>query len=153
MARYPKSIGKSVSVGYAPATSSRHSNSRNIDPFGPGMAEDLFGIYDYDEFDDVCEVDDGFYNAMEELDPENLYDGVTQSFHFRFQADLDLETNEEREANLRSSIRRFEAAYRRMSLYALKWHYLLEEVEENEQYKKMFKDMQMMRKLGGSNRV
>jgi hypothetical protein len=43
--------------------------------------------------------------------------------------------------------------YRRISVAALKWHYLVEEAETNPQVMKMFKDLQLIRKLGGSNCV
>lgn len=147
--RYPGSMNAS----YSPATSKSSYSSGYEDPFGPGMAESVFGGHDYGDDDCLEEAVGDYYRTIEDLDPENLFNGELQSFHFRYQEDLDLETNEERERNLRNSIRRFERAYRTMSLYALKWHYLLEEVEENPQVAKMFKDMQMMRKLGGSDRV
>lgn len=146
--RYPVSH-----KAYAPATNQSSYNSGYENPFGPGMAENVFGGHDYGDDDFAGECVDEYRATIEDLDPENLFNGELQSFHFHYQEDLDLETNEERERNLRNSIRRFERAYRTMSLYALKWHYLLEEVEENPQVAKMFKDMQMVRKLGGSDRV
>lgn len=152
---YNRGYAKSASVKRAypvSASSGSSYHSRPKHPFGPGMAEDVFSVYDEDDYAmDEC-IDD-YHPTIEELDPENLFNGEYQSFHFRHQDELDLETNEEREARLKNSIRKFESAYRRMCIYALKWHYLQEEVEENVQIKKMFKDMQMFRKLNGSDRV
>lgn len=150
---YNRGYAKSASIkrAYPVQASSGSYVGRPTDPFGPGMAEDVFAAYsdDYDDYECVEE----YHPTIEELDPENLFNGEYQSFHFRHQDELDLETNEEREARLKNSIRKFENAYRRMCIYALKWHYLQEEVEENVQIKKMFKDMQMFRKLNGSDRV
>lgn len=140
-----------ASKSYPKSSSSYNSKPQN--PFGPGMAESIFNLYDHDfDLDECVAEGDGFY-PQGELDPEDLYDGVTQSFHFRYQDELDLETNEEREARLKNSIRRFEQAYRVMSMYALKWHYLEEDLEEHDDLKKMFRDIQMLRKLKGSDFV
>lgn len=148
---YANSVSKRAYPVSASSGSSYHS--RPTDPFGPGMAEDVFSAHDYGDYDDMDECVEDYRPSIEELDPENLFNGEYQSFHFRQQEELDLETNEQREVRLKNSIRKFETAYRRMALYALKWHYLQEEVEENVQIKKMFKDMQMFRKLNGSDRV
>ena len=144
-------VGQS-SKGYASASSSSSYNSKSQDPFGPGMAESIFNLYDLDFDECVEDIHDGYY-PQGELDPEDLYNGETQSFHFRYQETLDLETNEEREARLKNAIRRFEQAYRVMSVYALKWHYLQEDLEDHEDLKKMFRDIQMLRKLKGSDFV
>ena len=148
MARSPKRMNRT----YAIASSGSSYNSRPIHPFGPGMAEDVFGIYDDRYGEEDC-VEDDYAYPIEEIDAEDLYDGVLQSFHYRYQGSFDLETNEAKEARLKESIRRFETAYRKMSIYALKWHYLQEELEEDHQLKKLFGDIQMMRKLKGSDRV
>jgi len=148
--RYPtKNLG--ISKGYAVASSNSSNYQRESNPFGPGMAESVFNVYDDDLDECVSDYSEKCYDA--EVDQEDMYDGVLQSFHFRYQEDLDLETNAEREERLKRSIRRFESAYRKMSLYALKWAYLEEEVEDDEQVRKMFKDMQMIRKLRGSDAV
>lgn len=142
-------VGQS-SKSYPKSYSSYNANPQN--PFGPGMAESIFNLHDFD-LDDCVEVGDDYFYAQGELDPEDLFDGETQSFHFRYQEELDLETNEEREQRLKNSIRRFEQAYRVMSMYALKWHYLEEDLEEHDDLKKMFRDIQMLRKLKGSDFV
>lgn len=126
---------------------------RQRDAFGPGMAEDIFGWNSFDECDEVCDS----YEAYDEVEDDailtDMYDGVLQSFHFRHQTSLDLETNEQREARLNTAIERFDNAYKRMCLYALKWHYLQEDLEADPQLKKQFQDIQLMRKLKGSDGV
>ena len=121
-------------------------------PFGPAMARDVFELWG----DDCEAVPEGYYDEgikdgpMEE---EDLFDGETKSYHFRYQGELNLESVAEMSDRLRSEIRQFRAGYAKMSIYALKWHYLMQEVEANPQVKKMFKDMQLMRKLNGSDGV
>ena len=151
MARNPKRLNRSYSLGGSASSASSY-NSRPIHPFGPGMAEDVFGAYDDRYADEDC-VEIEYDYAVEDIDEEDLFDGVLQSYHFRYQGSFDLETNEEKETRLRNAIRRFEIAYRKMAVYALKWHYLEEELEADPQLKKMFGDIQMMRKLKGSDRV
>lgn len=151
MARNPKRMNRGYSLGGAVSSGSSY-NSRPIHPFGPGMAEDVFGVYDDRYADEDC-IEADYDYAVEEIDEEDLFDGVLQSYHFRYQGSFDLETNEEKETRLKNAIRRFETAYRKMAVYALKWHYLEEELEADPQLKKMFGDIQMMRKLKGSDRV
>jgi len=135
---------KGPSSGYSSAPS----------PFGPGMAEDIFGVSRYDSYGyDEAECIEEYYPTMADLDPEDLFNGELQSFHFRYQGTFDLETNDEREQRLLNSMKRFERAYRVMAVAALKWHYLLEDVEEDEELKKMFHNIQMLRKLKGSDTV
>ena len=57
------------------------------------------------------------------------------------------------EQHHQTQIKKFERAYRKMAFQALKWHYLMEDIEDNAQLKKMFNDIQLMRKLGGSPTV
>jgi len=125
----------------------------NRGPFGPGVAQDIFECYDSDDYaEECCDADDGRY--YHDLDPADLFDGEElQSYHFQYQPGLDLETTRELEARLRNAIRKFESSWNKMSIYALKWHYLMEELEEDSQLKKQFLDIQLMRKLKGSDCV
>lgn len=112
----------------------------NRGPFGPGMAEDIFGVYD--------EAEAYPYETHDE------YEEIpTSGEEYWYQTSLPLKSVAELEEELRNEIRKWDRAYHRVMIYALKWFYLMEEVEENPQIKKMFQDMQMVRKLGGSDRV
>jgi len=138
--------GVNVSYGYAPVEDDRG-------PFGPGVAQDIFDCRVYDD----CETayDDGHEVYHENLHPTDLFDPEEglQSYHFQYQPHLELETPRELESRLRDSIRKFERSWDKMAIYALKWHYLMEELEEDSQLKKQFMDIQLMRKLKGSDRV
>ena len=104
-------------------------------PFGPAMADKIFDLYEpYEDF---------YYNDYhQKYEPEGWY-----------QLELPLENLRELEERMRAQIKRFDSAYYKMMVYALQWHYLMEEVEDNPQIKKLFQDLQMIRKLTGSDKV
>jgi tRNA-dihydrouridine synthase len=106
------------------------------------MACDIFGVYDYDDAEEVCEASSDHYE-QEDLPMEEVW----------YQAELPLENVREMEERHLREIKKFERAYRKMCHNALKWHYLMEDLKDNEQLKKMFNDIQLMRKLGGSEGV
>lgn len=144
MARYPLTrIKSAIASGKTAASANYRSNSSyaNREPpvtRGVTLAQDFFGIYDYG--DDCEAVSDDYdsdnYRLVEDIVP--------------VQMELALETEDELRERLRRDIQRFERAYDMMSLYAVRWKQLMEDVEENPQLKKMFKDIQLMRKLSGS---
>jgi hypothetical protein len=142
---------RKASVSAASSSGPWHANYH---PFGPDMAESIFDARYYD-LDGECvsdEIEDSYYPSSK-LDDADLFDGELQSYHFRYQGDLELETSEEVEAQLRHRLKKLNRAYNVMCHHALKWHYLMEDVEGNEQIKKMFKDMQLFRKMSGSDNV
>ena len=143
---------KALPVGASYGSSSSYASTTK-NPFGPGLAEEFFDVEN--GYDDDCEVmDDGYYGrVVADVDDADLFNGETHSYHYRHQSELMLETPEELSTRLTQQIRRWERAYRKMAIYALKWHYLEEEADENPQVAKMFKDLQMFRKLAGSDRV
>lgn len=142
MARRPTRL-KSYSVPMAKASYNSSSSYDSRNPFGPAMAQEIFEVYDYDECDKACAVSDDIYDCEDTVDGEEYW----------YQTELPLENVRELEERFRQEISKFDRAYRKMMVHALKWHYLMEEVEENPQVAKMFKDMQMVRKLSGSDRV
>lgn len=132
----PRLIASNSGSGYSSSNSFRG-------PFGPGMAEDIFKINYCDEAETAPYPYDEYENHSKSLPDEEYW----------YQTELPLKNVSELETELRNEIRKWERAYNKVMIYALKWHYLLEEVEENPQVKKMFQDLQMIRKLGGSDRV
>jgi len=116
------------------------------------MAQDVFDLWYYDG-DDCLEVYEDSNVCLENVKEEDLFDGELQSYHFRYQGELEIETAEELNEQLRTSARKFEQAYRKISHHALKWHWLMQDIEKNPQLKKMFGDIQLMRKLNGSEGV
>lgn len=142
MARHPhrlRNIPKPVRASSYPSSNHTPSN-----PFGPQMACDIFGVTVYDDYEATEDLVDAFssYNGSEDLDEECWY-----------QTEFDFESVREMEQRHLLQIRKFERAYRKMALYALKWHYLMVDLESNAQLDKMFKDIQLMRRLGGSENV
>lgn len=127
-------------------TSGNARNRSNIakenGPFGAMMADEIFQTYDYYETEE-CQGE-GIFSVQKELPTEE---------EFWYQTDLPLQSKSELEDQLRSQIEHFKRAHRKMYMYALQWHYLMEEVEDSEQVSKMFRDMQMIRKLTGSEAV
>jgi hypothetical protein len=123
------------------------------DPFGPEMAAHIFDAYDYGDDDCAVEASDYYGEREEKLDPEDLFNGELHSYHFRYQEELDIETPQELAENLRHIKRKFRVAHQRMAHHALKWFYLSQDIENNPQIKKMFDDLQLMRKLSGSQNV
>lgn len=133
--------GRSMGAGsLAPLTG---YSSPDKSPFGPMMAGEIFDLYDEDYEDPLIEEsDDQLAKYTELFDEGNAY-----------QESFELENIRDLEDRLRQQIRKFEIGYGKMMGNALKWHYLMEECEENHQVRKMFMDVQMMRKLNGSDTV
>ena len=106
-------------------------------PFGAMLANEVFDLWQGQDLEDCTSYDgdDERYEPVEE------------------QLDLPLENLSELEARLRIQIQKFEVGYERMMVYALQWFHLQEECEENPQVAKLFRDMQMIRKLHGSDAV
>lgn len=141
MARKPGRVrGYSIKAGRS--ASSGYASSQKFHPFGPSMACEIFGVHEYDDYD-VCLDEDYESDHVKEHEDEEYW----------YQTELPLESVREMEQRHLSEIKKFERAYRKMALYALKWHYLMEDLEDNAQLDKMFKDIQLMRKLGGSANV
>lgn len=139
MARHPKRyypMAKSVS-----ASSNYASYQKSLPPFGPQMACDVFGVHDWDDCEEVMDTDD-YYG-----------DEVAVEGEYWYQTELPLENVREMEQRHLAEIKKFERAYRKMCHHAMKWHHLMEDLEDNQQLKKMFNDIQLMRKLGGSSGV
>jgi hypothetical protein len=112
-------------------------------PFQPGLACEIFENHDYPHATEQSEAcaDEPYYH--QELPLEEHW----------YQPELPLENLRELENRLRQEIKQFERNNRKMMIFALQWYYLLEEVEDNEQVEKLFKDLQMIRKLTGSDKV
>lgn len=129
-----------ASVGYA----GNKSSKQEMHPFGPQMACEVFGVYydDYEDYDSPVSAEEGY------VIPTDL-----EGDEYWYQAELPLETLREMEQRHLRQIKRFEQAYRKMCHHAMKWHYLMEDLEDNSQLNKMFNDIQLMRKLGGSEAV
>jgi hypothetical protein len=53
------------------------------------------------------------------------------------------------ELDMRQTINRYNASLEKMGEYALKWHWLMEDVERFTQVEKTFKDLQVFRRLCG----
>lgn len=109
-------------------------------PRGAALAEEIFQAHWYGE-DATCvdaEEDSGV--------SKNCSD---EEYHWMYQPSLELETTLEIQERLQDQIRKFEYAYDKMCLAATRWHQLMEDVYEDEQVRKMFLDMQMIRKLSG----
>lgn len=142
MTSYNSSPRRAYSIGRrnrgtAVATLPNQYNQTPKNPFGAAMAQEIFDLYSYDDSD--------WYSDNDESPVQEDTDEV--------QLDLPLENLRELEERMRAQIKKFDRAYHKMMIYALQWHYLQEEVEESPQIKKMFQDMQMIRKLTGSDKV
>lgn len=148
MARSPKPIrqlpkityNNSAGIGYI--ARNQTTMIRETNPFGPQMACNIFGVHEYDDYELTEELGEDYY-PVKSSDEQEIW----------FQTELPLENVRTMEQRHLKEIRKFERAYRKMALYALKWHYLMEDLEDNAQLDKMFKDIQLMRKLGGSSNV
>lgn len=106
---------------------------------GPALAEEVFQTVWYGE-EAHCS------NEVDE-DLQKCPDG--DDFYWAHQPSLGLETTLELQERLQNQIRKFEYAYDRMCIAALRWHQLMEDVHDDERIRKMFLDMQMIRKLSG----
>lgn len=132
---------RKTSRAYSTRASSGGNGHRDSGPFGAAMAQEIFGFSEYDPW---TSVDISYESDVAEARP------VEEEW---YQTELPLKNIRELESELISEIEKWKMSYHRMMVFALKRFYLMEEVEENPQIKKMFNDMQMMRKLGGSDRV
>jgi hypothetical protein len=104
------------------------------------MAHHIFDVSDWGDAEDYAS--DSYVN-IEAVDCGEIW----------YQPELPLENVRDLEEKHRQAIKKFDRAYRKMMVYALQWHYLMEECEENAQLAKQFKDIQLIRKLNGSDRV
>jgi hypothetical protein len=131
----------SKKVRNAPVSKAYPSYSKPvIDPFGPQVANDIFEMWGEDcEPTQACDSSYPDSYEYEEGEHEHWY-----------QPELPLENVRDLEDRYRQEINKFQRAYKKMMVYALQWHYLLEECDDNAQLEKMFKDLQMIRKLTGS---
>jgi hypothetical protein len=109
-------------------------------PFGPALADDVFKLYDYGHDEPECS-DDSYYHLQSIEDAEPV------------QLNFELETVRDMENRLLNEISKFKRGYQKMMVYALQWHHLMEELDSNPQLEKMFNDLQMIRKLTGSEAV
>lgn len=134
---------KRTSWGLTKSSSSVHRSVKDTEPFGPMMADEIFETHNYTEEAESC-GNDGPWSLNKELpDDEEHW----------FQTELPLENVRDMERRLQNEIDKFRRCHRKMYIYALQWHYLMEECEDSEQIEKMFNDMQMIRKLTGSDKV
>lgn len=115
----------------------QHNNKYR--PRGAALAAEIFQTTWYGETDE----------AMEEYDENDKAQGAEEGYEWAYQPSLELETPIELQERLQESIRKFEYAHDKMAIAALRWHQLMEDVHDDEQVRKMFLDMQMIRKLSG----
>ena len=130
-----------------------YNNRNGHHPFGPMMAQDIF-IYNSDDpcTEDVYYAKDSDY-GIKEAPLYPVIDGKIESYHYSVQDELCLESKEELIQRLQYQINRMEKSYNKMCHHALKWYYLMNDVSKNPQIEKMFKDMQVVRRLSGSENV
>ena len=132
----------SKAAATAPLVKSSYYPKPAIDLFGPQMAQEIFEYWG-----EPCETE----QACDDYPAYNLsYEPETE---YWYQLDLPLENVRDLEERFRSEIVKFQRSYKKMMIYALQWHYLLDECEDNAQVEKMFNDLQMIRKLTGSDKV
>lgn len=136
-ARLASNSHLSKSLKSSSGSSSRY-NTQPRDPFGPAMAQQIFG---YHESDWDPRIDQLRIQRAEEEESEQK------------QLELPLMSTAELEDELMETIGRFERGYRKMIVCALKWHHLMEDLESNPQLMRQFNDIQLIRKLSGSEGV
>lgn len=85
------------------------------------------------------ELEDAFENGLKEY--------LTQ--HNEYQLELPLQNRDEIELDLKDTIQRYNLALEKMGDFALKWHWLMEDVRNIPQVEQAFKNMQVFRKLAG----
>lgn len=88
-----------------------------------------------------------FGDDMEDAFEEGLREYLVQ--HNEYQLELPLQNQDELELDLQATIRKYNLALERMGEYALKWHWLQEDVKRFSQVEKTFKDLQVFRRLCG----
>lgn len=121
-----------------------NSKMNNSHPFGTQLADDLFDVHYYEE-DCLEDAPDVYDYDSKNIPVKEEYEGE--------QFVLELETLNDIERRYRYEISRMRRGYNKMAHHALKWHYLMCDIEDNPQIKKMFEDMQLMRRLSGSENV
>lgn len=102
---------------------------------GPALAGEIFRTHWGDE---CVDVSDDYDDLKADYDED-----------FMYQQSLPLESPIETQERLGRKIEEYNNAYRSMCLAATRWHQLMEDVYDDEQVRKMFLDMQMIRKLSG----
>ena len=107
-------------------------------PSGPSLAEEVFQT-DWLETEE-CVAEDGYDDG-----PVKAVD----EYQWAYQPSLELESTLELQERLQRSIRHYENCHKAMCIAALRWHQLMQDVHHSEQIRKMFMDMQMVRKLSG----
>jgi len=120
--------------------SSRYPNYKKEASF-VSLTEDIFSVDTYDDGDAKADDDEDFEAS------ENY---LTKDYE-PYQLSLELETTDELRKRLHQTIRRYEIGYEKMCAYAIRWHYLMEDVENIEQIHDQFNNLQMVRKLMGGN--
>lgn len=119
-----------------------YARNKERRPFGAAMAEEIFELYNEPHHyygEDECVSDE----SPQSDDYEETW----------YQTELPLENLRELEERMRQQITKFEGAYSKMMIFALKWYYLEQDAETNPQVGKLFKDLQLTRKLAGSDTV
>lgn len=106
---------------------------------GPSLAGEIFRTSWGDECREVEDDSDWDEKSYKDLQVEE----------FTYQPSLDLESPIETQERLERKIREYNTAYNAMCLAATRWHQLMEDVHDDPQVRKMFLDMQMIRKLSG----
>jgi hypothetical protein len=109
-------------------------------PTGPALAEQTYDINDWE--DELCSDSSDYDDDVNVQAEDYLYD--------QYQYTLDLESPLELQQRMQQQIRKYERAYERMCMDALRWHQLMDDVENNPQIEKAFAQMQLLRKLSGS---
>ena len=104
---------------------------------GPELAEHIFEVNDLEQ----CDED---YNKSEDYS-DHLTDYSDNDLGYQFE--LKLENPNDLIKQYREKIQKYERSYAKMADYALQWYKLVEDVNNNSQIEKMFKDLQMVRKL------
>lgn len=136
---HSKRASRNKAWSNGPMVGSASSNISMPRVTGAMLAANVFGVYGNDECIGIDDCED----VQRDLDSENLVpDG-------EYQLEFDLYNKEEIEEDLRSVIHRYNEALEKMGTFALKWHWLMEDIERFGQIEKMFKDMQVCRRLCG----
>ena len=93
----------------------------------------------------------GYAGVSDAGDDECVGYGSEKVIHVvdNYQYTLNLERIEDREEKLQSIIDKYEETFKILGMYALRWHYLMEDVEENTSVADMFENMQLLRRLSG----
>jgi hypothetical protein len=104
---------------------------------GPELAEHIFNINVPEPYEDNDRKDQDYFDYLTNTTDEDI----------GYQFELKLENPNEILSKYKNSIEKYDRAYKKMSNYALQWYLLQEDVGNNGQIEKMYKDLQMMRRL------